>query len=427
MTSDRDDAPQLSPAVAARADSVGRALGSMSLQQRSRGHARALGRFTKPRTSAASWAVAGLAVAACLGLALRGWLHPPQPVPLSFALDGVTAEGGTLRRSPQSAGLAGGAPQAPALIRFSDGTQVELDEGARAHVASLTAHGATIALDQGEVHARVVHWAGAHWLFDAGPFVVTVTGTAFALSWAPDEERLDLRLESGSVEVGGPIAEQPIPMRSGQWLTLRLREREILIRDIAAGERAPGASTSSASVVEVPEPSAAEPTLADAGLAPPVRAPKRDWAASVAAGNFGQVVEDAERWGIGACLAGASSSELALLADAARYTQKNDLSKQALLAQRQRFAGSHRAADAAFLLGRLAESQGGTAQAVSWYDSYLVAASSGPYVSEALGRKMILTEKMSGREAAARVAREYLLRFPRGAYARAAGELLQAP
>ena len=51
-------------------------------------------------------------------------------------------------------------------------------------------------------------------------------------------------------------------------------------------------------------------------------APKRDWAASVAAGKFEQVVAEADRWGLDACLAGASSSELASLADAARLLGK---------------------------------------------------------------------------------------------------------
>jgi hypothetical protein len=147
----------------------------------------------------------------------------------------------------------------------------------------------------------------------------------------------------------------------------------------------------------------------------------------VAAGKFQEVVEEAEHWGLDACLAGASSSELSSLADAARYTNRSGLSKQALLAQRQRFAGSRRAVEAAFLLGRLAESQEGPASAVSWYDRYLAEAPSGPYAPEALGRKMILVEKTSGRGAATKVAQEYLLRFPRGTYARAAGALLQAP
>jgi hypothetical protein len=420
MTSGELDEPQLSPAVKAHIDLARRSLGSMSLLQRSRGHARALARFGRPRTSAYAWAIAGLVAVASFAFALRGWLRPAPPPPLSFVLEwGVIAEDGALR--------GGAAGDRRPIIRFSDDTQIELGAGARAHIASLSEHGARVSLDEGEVRARVVHRKGARWLFDAGPCVVTVTGTAFALSWAPDEERIDLRLESGSVEVSGAVVDQPIPLRSGKWLTLRLRQREILIRDIVVAEAAPTAPAAGASAPEAPAPSAAEPPVADARVAPAALAPKRDWAASVAAGRFQQVVEEAERWGLDACLAGASSTELASLADAARYTRRSDLSKRALLAQRGRFAGSRRAAEAAFLLGRLAESQGGAAAAVSWFDSYLAEAPSGPYAPEALGRKMILVEKMSGRAAAAKVADGYLRRFPRGTYAQAARALLQAP
>jgi hypothetical protein len=417
---DADDAAKLSPAVRARLDLVRRTFGSMSLQQRSRGNVRALARFAKPKRSAAPWALAAVVAVAALAFVLRGWLPRPAP-PLSFVVEGAAvAADGAVR--------GGAAGDRRPIMRFSDGTEVELGAGARAHVASLTQHGARISLDEGEVHARVVHWERARWLFDAGPCLVTVTGTAFTLSWTPDEERIDLRLENGSVEVGGPILDQPIPLRSGKWLTLRLRQHEILIRDIPGGEQAAGPSGSSAAAPEAPTPTLADTTVADAGLdaAPPAPPPRQDWASSVASGKFQQVVEEAERLGIDACLAQASSSELAALADAARYTKRRELSKKALVAQRQRFSGSRRAAEAAFLLGRFAESQGG-ATAVSWYDDYLAEAPSGPYAPEALGRKMILVEKMSGRSAAAKVAREYLLRFPRGTYARTADALLQAP
>jgi hypothetical protein len=416
---DADDAAKLSPAVRARLELVRRTLGSMSLQQRSRGNARALARFSRPKRSAAPWAMAAVVAVASLVFVLRGWLPRPAP-PVSFVVEGalVAADGAV---------HGGAAGDRRPIMRFSDGTEVEVGAGARAHVASLTQHGARISLDEGEVRARVVHWERARWLFDAGPCTVTVTGTAFTLAWSPDEERIDLRLENGSVEVGGPILDQPIPLRSGKWLTLRLREHEILIRDIPGGEQAVGATGSSADTPEAPTPTVAETTVADAGpaAAPPAPPSRQDWASNVASGKFQQVIQEAERLGIDACLAQATSSELAALADAARYTKRRELSKKALLAQRQRFPGSRRAAEAAFLLGRLGESNGATA--VSWYDDYLAEAPAGPYAPEALGRKMILVEKMSGRAAAAKVAREYLLRFPRGTYARAADALLQAP
>src|SRR5262249_53717972 len=151
----------------------------------------------------------------------------------------------------------------------------------------------------------------------------------------------------------------------GKWLTLRLRQHEVLIRDIPGGEQAAAPSGSSSSIPEAPTaltPTAAE-TVADAGPAPASSAPppRQDWASSVASGKFQQVVDEAERLGIDACLAQASSSELYALADAARYTKRRELSKKALVALRQRFPKSRRAAEAAFLLGRLAESNGAAA------------------------------------------------------------------
>ena len=60
---------------------------------------------------------------------------------------------------------------------------------------------------------------------------MTVTGTAFSLSWTPEEERFDLRLENGAVAVSGPSSDQPIALPRGQWLTIHLRPREVLIRE----------------------------------------------------------------------------------------------------------------------------------------------------------------------------------------------------
>jgi hypothetical protein len=80
--------------------------------------------------------------------------------------------------------------------------------------------------------------------------------------------------------------------------------------------------------------------------------------------------------------------------------------------------GSPSALDAAFLLGRLEESgQAGIGEAVHWYDTYLAGAPSGPYASEALGRKMMATKQLRGSAEAETLAREYLRRFPTGPYA----------
>jgi len=78
----------------------------------------------------------------------------------------------------------------------------------------------------------------------------------------------------------------------------------------------------------------------------------------------------AEARGIDATIAASPLPEIAALADAARYTGRNDLARRALLAERSRFPGSPEARSAAFLLGRMAEA-GSPAAAIDWYDRYL--------------------------------------------------------
>ena len=124
-------------------------------------------------------------------------------------------------------------------------------------------------------------------------------------------------------------------------------------------------------------------------------------------------------------MAHASGADLAALADAARYRRRNDVAREALLAERLRFPKSERDSEAAFLLGRLEESKwDDNGRALEWYDVYLKEAPSGAYSSEALGRKMTATQRLEGAAAARQIADEYIRRFPRGTYAGAARALL---
>jgi hypothetical protein len=66
----------------------------------------------------------------------------------------------------------------------------------------------------------------------------------------------------------------------------------------------------------------------------------------------------------------------------------------------------------------LAEESGQTpGAALDWYETYLAEAPQGSYADEALGRKMLVMRANGEEAAAAVVAREYLGRFPSGAYA----------
>jgi len=343
----------------------------------------------------------------------------------------VAVDGGHLDRE----GFVQAETPRPARLRFSDGTEVLLDRDTRASVRSLDSHGARVSLAEGTAHVDVLHKPGTSWLFDAGPFLVHVTGTSFTLAWKAADQQLDLKMERGTVEVSGPLSDGSILLRSGQHLIVRVRQRETLIRDVedeAAPQRpAPEARAAEGGEQEAGTPAMTAVTSAATGAGAPLHASRRienvDWSAELPKGGFEAIVEEAERWGVEATLNKASSENLAALADAARYGRRDDVARRALLAQRRRFPGASAARDASFLLGRLEESQHDVAGAIEWFDRYLDESPSGTYASEALGRKMILVRALYGDARARAVAASYLSRFPQGVYAARAQALARAP
>jgi hypothetical protein len=148
-------------------------------------------------------------------------------------------------------------------------------------------------------------------------------------------------------------------------------------------------------------------------------------------GQVEAVVEAAHRQGVARALATAELPDLVALGDAARYLRRDDLARRALLATRARFPRAPEARDAAFLLGRLeeggAKDANGAAVALAWYDRYLAGGEAGDYAAEALGRKMVLLDRLEGRPRARAAAAAYLARFPHGSYASAARALLAGP
>ncbi|HMY21987.1 MAG TPA: FecR domain-containing protein, partial [Polyangium sp.] len=91
-------------------------------------------------------------------------------------------------------------------LRFSEGTQITLDPGARARVTDADANGATMLVERGHAHAKVVHVGQTtSWLLHAGPFDINVVGTEFDVAWDPTREVFDLRVSEGKVIVHGPL------------------------------------------------------------------------------------------------------------------------------------------------------------------------------------------------------------------------------
>jgi TolA-binding protein len=261
-------------------------------------------------------------------------------------------------------------------------------------------------------------------MFDAGPYTVIVTGTEFDLNWRLDEQTLDLRLHKGSVTVEGPLANGGIKMKAGERLIASAGDGKLsLMDDLSTKSSADEPSSPSASIETRPPSS---PTTAPEPIASiAARDRAGGWQARIGHGEFQEILDDAERRGLDKSLASAPATELAALADAARYARRQDIAQSALRAERTRFPKSVQARDASFFLGGLAEVQKDDAASIDWYDVYLRESPNGAYAPQALGRKMLLVQKTRGTDAARPIATEYLERFATGPYVVTARKLLQ--
>jgi TolA-binding protein len=375
------------------------------------------------------WSLASatvLVVVAAIAIS-RKPLPDGGPTPLSYRVDGGrVVEGGYLRASGD-AGM---------NVLFNEGSSVALTAGTRGQIRAVDGEGAHVAIERGTASFQVVPSSKRRWLVDVGPFLVTVKGTAFTVSWNPLSEQLDLRLGRGRVVVSGPVSAGEIALRAGQRLLVNLATVETMITEDRPEQR--GGEPIGAAAPEPANPPAVEPPVASPGgldrsasPAPSVTAKtpgERRWSDELARGHWDRILKEVDRAGVEVTLGRVSSDDLFILADAARYRRRHDLARAALLAQRRRFPDSPRALDAIFLLGRVDElHRSGTTRAIAWYDEYLQRAPKGPLVGEALGRKMTLTDRLEGSDRARPVAEEYVRRFPKGSYAEYARGLVSAP
>lgn len=366
-------------------------------------------------------------------------------------------------------------------LRFSEGTNIVLDSGARAWVVARGPHGARLRLEAGSAHFDVVHRAQGSWAVDAGPFAILVTGTNFEVRWSGTDEQLQVVLNRGEVNVRGPLPHGGVVLRPGQRLIAQARDGQIPQMSIEGPNEGANDGRSPAPILtmtppprgDVGDPASAARTLVpakDHDRPPALRTAlssrstrsrraamsesttatppePMSWGKRVAAGDFAGVLAEAARYGTEACARDCPIEALVALADAARYQGENDLARRMLLAQRERFPGSSAARAAAFLLARLADtSEGGergarsaravraaaaraaaARAAIEWYDRYLNESPDGSFAPEALGRKMLATETLGEHVMARNLAATYVRRFPNGSYLSQATALLNHP
>ncbi len=360
------------------------------------------------------------AMAACFAFVAAGWGVQKWRAP-EWTVDGAVASEGFVR-----------APAAnSATVAFSDGSAVVLTPSARVRVVRGERH--HVVLEDGKAEVRIARGPMLAWAFDAGPFTVHASPGGLAMAWSGDGEQLDVWPHDSETKVQGGIAGAGVSLHGGDHLMARVRDGALQI------ERADGTTSSSRNGVAAAAPAPAPAPVASATPDPAADAielpatvptaaapstPRGVWSALVARGDYDTVLHEADAIGIDSVLAHRPLGDLAALADASRYRNQTELAQRALSTERSRFPSTKEAHTAAFLLGRLADDQShDPARAIPWYTRYLSEAATGPFVSDALGRKMIAVEKTKGTDAARPLAEQYARRFPHGAYAAQAEEI----
>jgi TolA-binding protein len=284
-------------------------------------------------------------------------------------------------------------------------------------------------LESGRARVDVRHEPKTDWIIVAGPYTIRVTGTSFDVSFEMRTQMLEVAMRSGSVLVEGPGIASPVEVRGSQRFVQGARAPE------AAGSAAPPPSDESAApapAVASAEPLPGRPTSSSVPVPSAVASVAvasfgaASWASLAGKGQYGAVLEQAEKMGIERALTTAAAPDLMALGNAARFGGKSDLSARAYQAVRARFGGAPEAANAAFFLGRMVEGQSPN-MAIGWYERYAAEAPAGAWVAEAMGRRMVLLKKSGAHDAAIEAARQYMTRFPQGPYAGVAREMTTTP
>jgi len=327
---------------------------------------------------------------------------------LRYDAHGLATEGSNLK-----------AGDAPAGLAFSDGSRVIVSPRSRLSVALVGKHAALTRLIDGRLHVTVHHEPDTSYRFLAGPYEVQVVGTEFDLEWLAQAGGFTLVMQSGEVRVLGEGSARRVS--AGQTLRLpgqRQPAAESTLAVPSSSARQPPAAA--AVVASVPSVSKTANVLEKQSAGGVTASATGDWRELLDSGRFSAIVRDADARGDESVLSTAPASDLRVLALAARYTGRRALSLRAWQALRDRYAIEARNQGAAFFLGRGYEEQGDGPQALHWLARYLSESPSGAYASEALGHRFLLLSKSGQSVEAASSAREYLERYPRGAYAKSA-------
>jgi hypothetical protein len=324
-------------------------------------------------------------------------------------------------------------------VRFEDGTRVELQPGSTGRVYAGDREDVRVVLSKGRIEAKIETETQSRWTVEAGPYNVVALGTVFEVTWKTDPLQLEVFVQSGRVEVKGPGI-QAIGVRLQERDRLRLSKTgahfSLAVENVSDKPPEPpppeevNAREEAIEAVKVQSvtrpPPKKEAAVSEAKVATLDRHRPETWQDLCDLGRYSDALQAAEKQGFGRLLKTLADAQLWRLADAARYTGRGKLAREALLSVRRRFRSSWRARVAAFLLGRIAiEMLNDPREASGWFNIYLREDPDGPLAEEALGRRIGTCRQAGMRAESCRVAAKYLDRFPEGSFAEYARSVLR--
>ncbi len=388
--------------------------GGPTRAQRQRQRARALEACSPPARQWSwrwSWGVVGgLAVAMALVQ-----LRAPRP-PVAFA-----------DRRPVAVGAPLVVPEgvAPLVLEFDEDSRVVVSADSEAMVRKVTPGEVEVVLSRGHLEAAVTKGTGRVWRYAAGPWTVRVVGTRLSVDWAPARADVAVGVTEGEVEVTGPGLATPRRVRAGeQWRS----EPRAASAGGAPAEPAVDAGPRVMETVELTWEDLAPVAKVDAGTrARAVAARQVDaglgWQALLAQGLRAEALTAAGQVGALAHPEQLSDAEALDLADEARHARRPEVAHALLAVVAARGAGD--AAEASFLLARMAvEGRDFTAAEVALRRSLALDAS-GPFAEQARGRLIEVLQHGPGGPPLLEAAREYLAHSPGGSWAGAARAVLE--
>ncbi|MBW2732618.1 MAG: tetratricopeptide repeat protein [Deltaproteobacteria bacterium] len=351
-----------------------------------------------------AWGLAMGAALAALVLAMiwAPWSSGPRERPFCVERGrGTVAHGAWIHGSNEKA----------TTLDFEDGSEVTTEGRTRVQLTHVSRKEVRVLLGNGKIRSRVRPHS-ARWSFEAGAYRTEVLGTTLSVEWRPGKGRLVVSVEQGRVWVrGGVIAPKGMLVAKGQ--RLEIESGQLALHGGPAAATQADAGTHDSEAASTPR-------------APKLTPLSMRWRALARKGQHRKALRAAQEQGFARLLQRLRSSDLLLLADAARLAGNPGRAADALLACRRRYPSTAAARQAAFRLGRVAaEGQRSPRAAARWFRRFLKEAPQSPLRADAMGRLILALQQGGKKKAAAKVARQYLSQYPQGPYGAAAKRCLR--